>query len=151
MRLCSLVFCLIMMALCNSHAEEVQWTHKAEQGEDASSATFYFFQSDGESIQRVRSLWNGGAQNAPEVIDYLFEGGKITIRTLAGKRSDLKALTAGKDASMTVKSEYSIAAGDTSKMLVQPNGKALTAEQRIDLYNLISALAMERRPVAVKK
>lgn len=132
-------------------AEEVKWTHWAEEGEDATSSHHYYFQSNGEGIERVRWVWNGGAQNEPSITEYVIDGGKITVRTLTAKRSHLKALVAGKDAPMSTKTEYAITTADTSKMLLQTSGKALTPGQRTDLYNLISLLARERKPMSAKK
>lgn len=145
------LFVSFLMLAMSLRAEDVKWTHWAEEGEDASSSNHYYFQSNGDSVERIRWVWNGGAGNEPSITEFLIESDKITIRTLTAKRVHLKALVAGKDAPMSVQKEYSVTAADTSKMLLQPSGKALTAEQRADLYNLITLLARERRPMSTKK
>ena len=128
-------------------AKDIAWTHFAMEGEDATSTHYYFFQSNGERVERIRWVWNGGAQNAPTVTEYLLESGKITIRHLVGKRDSVGALTAGKEAALELKSEYSITAKDSSQMLIPPPpDKSLTDKQRIDLMNLIDLLAKERKP-----
>lgn len=141
----------IFMLALSVHAQDIKWTHWAEEGEDASSSNHYYYQSNGESVERVRWVWNGGAGNEPSITDFVIEGDKITIRTLAAKRAHLKALVAGKDVPMTVRKEYSIMAADTSKMLLQTSGKSLAPEQRADLHNLITLLARERKPMSAKK
>jgi hypothetical protein len=94
------------------------WSHHAEEGEDATSTHYYFYESNGASIQRVRGVWNGGAQNPPTVTEYLLGSGKITVRHLGGKRDDLAALVVGSDAQLELKREYSIAAKSSAEMLI---------------------------------
>jgi hypothetical protein len=127
------------------------WTYQAEEGEDATSTHYYFFESNGESVQRVRWVWNGGAQNPPTVTEYLLGSGKITIRHLVGKREDIPSLVAGLDAELEVKKEYSILAKSTAEMLLStPPAKELSDTRRIDLKNLIDLLAKERKPTKPK-
>ena len=66
-------------------AKDIAWTHIAEEGEDATSTHYFFYHSNGESVERIRWVWNGGAQNAPTVTEYILGSGKITIRQLVGK------------------------------------------------------------------
>jgi hypothetical protein len=128
-------------------AKDIAWTHTAEEGEDATSTHYYFYQSSGESVERIRWVWNGGAQNAPTITEYILGSGKITIRQLVGKRESVEALIVGKEAPLELKEEYSITAKDSSQMLVPaPPEKSLTDKQRIDLKNLIDLLAKERQP-----
>ena len=128
-----------------------EWSYHAEEGEDATSTHYYFYESNGDSIQRVRWVWNGGAQNPPTVTEYLLGSGKITVRHLVGKRDDVAALVVGQDAELEVKREYSLAAESTANMLIpdQP-AKSLSDTQRIDLKNLIDLLAKERKPYKTK-
>ena len=130
---------------------EHEWTYQAEEGEDATSTHYYFYGSTGESIQRVRWVWNGGAQNSPTVTEYLLGSGKIITRHLVGKREDVATLVTGGDADLELKQEYSITAKSTAEMLVPaPPAKLLSDTQRIDLKNLIDLLAKERKPYKTK-
>lgn len=130
---------------------DVEWSYSAEVGEDATSMHYYFYESDGESIQRVRWVWNGGAQNAPTVTEYLLGSGKITIRHLVGKRDDVAALVAGRDADLTLKNEYSISVKSSNEMPIPERPeKSLPDVQRVDLKNLIDLLAKERKPYKPK-
>lgn len=144
---------IVAVALAASwcSAKDIAWTHVAEEGEDATSTHYYFYQSNGDSVKRIRWVWNGGAQNAPTVTEYILGSGKITIRQLVGKRESVGALIAGKEATLELKGEYSIIAKDTSRMLVPPPpDKSLTDKQRIDLNNIIDLLAKDRKPCAMK-
>lgn len=132
-------------------AKDNAWTHVSEEGEDATSTHYYFYYSNGEAVERIRWVWNGGAQNAPTVTEYILGSGKITIRQHVGKREAISALIAGKEAKLELKEEYSIIAEGTSQMLVPPPpDKSLTDKQRIDLSNIIGLLAKERRPCTKK-
>lgn len=123
------------------------WTYQAEVGEDATSTHYYFYESDGDSIQRVRWVWDGGAQNPPTVTDFLLGAEKIVIRHLVAKRDDLAKLVIGGDTEFELKREYSISAKSTAEMLVPASpAKSLSDAQRIDLKNLIDLLAKERKP-----
>lgn len=71
---------------------------------------------------------------------------------MEGKREDVNAFIAGKEAALTQKSEYSIGMENSSRMLAPPApDKSLTDRQRVDLANLINLLAKERKPLAGKK
>ena len=123
------------------------WTYQADEGEDATSTHYYFYAANGDSIQRVRWVWNGGAQNPPTVTEYLLGSGKIIIRHLVGKRDDVATLVTGGDAELELKQEYSIAAKSTAEMVVPAlPAKSLSDTQRIDLKNLSDLLAKERKP-----
>lgn len=125
----------------------IEWTYQAEEGEDATSTHYYFYESNGESIQRVRWVWNGGAQNPPTVTDYILGSGQITVHHLVGKREDVSKLILGRDADLELKKEYLITAKTTADMLTPaPPAKSLSDHQRIDLKNLIDLLAKERKP-----
>lgn len=126
---------------------EPAWTYQTEQGEDATTTHDYFYESNGETIQRVRWVWNGGAQNPPTVTEYIMGSGKISVRRLTGKRADIPGLVTEKDAELELTEEYSLSAYSTDDMLVPaPPAKSLTKAQRIDLKNLIDLLARERKP-----
>lgn len=143
------IFLVVIAAVSSCSAKDIEWTHTAEEGEDATSTHYYFYQSNGDSVQHVRWVWNGGAQNAPTVTEYLLGAGKITIRHLVGKRESVEELIAGREAELELKSEYSITVKDTSQMLIPPApDKSLTDIQRIDLKNIIDLLAKDRKPRA---
>jgi len=132
-------------------ADEVAWTYKVVEGEDATSTHYYFYHSDGGRIDRVRWVWNGGAQNAPKVTEFILGTGKFTIRHLVGKRESIPELIAGGEAPLEVKKEYSIVATHEDEMLLPPApDKVLSEEQRVDLKNLIDLLACERKPFTTK-
>lgn len=127
-------------------AEQVHW---AEEGEDATSTHYYFFFSDGDSIQRVRWVWNGGAQNAPTVTEYEFESDGIRVRHMKGRRDDIKDLVKGREAKLELVSQYLLTCKSSKETLIPPKpDTALTDAQRVDLYNLISLLAKNRKPLA---
>jgi hypothetical protein len=85
------------------------------------------------------------------VTEYLLGSGKITVRHLVGKRDDVAALVAGRDAELTLKNEYSIAAKSSAEMLIPEHpAQSLSDVQRIDLKNLIDLLAKERKPYKAK-
>jgi hypothetical protein len=128
-----------------------EWSYFAEVGEDATSTHYYFYESNGESIQRVRWVWNGGAQNAPTITEYVLGSGKITIRHLIGKRDDIAALIVGDDAELELKKEYSISTKASAEMLIpEPPDISLSEVQRVDLKNLLDLLAKERKPFKPK-
>ena len=96
----------------------------------------------------VRSVWNGGAQNPPEVTDYILEGGNIVVRHSKGKRSAVEDLIAGREAKLELLKEYVIKSEHSEAMLLgTAPDKNLTASQRLDLSNLIRLLAMERKVI----
>ncbi len=132
-------------------AADIPWTYSVEEGEDATSSHYYFYQLRDESIERIRWVWNGGAQNAPTVTEYILGSGKITVRHLVGKRESIPELTSGKEAELALKEEYSISSAGPSGMLVLPApGKEPSSSQRVDLVNLINLLATNRKPVPTK-
>ena len=127
------------------------WTYQAEVGEDATSTHYYFYRSNGESISHVRSVWNGGAQNPPSVVDYFIDGSTILIRHSTGTRSDVAGLTSGQEVDLKLVKEYKIRGEHAGAMLLAPEpDKSLTADQRLDVANLIYLLAMDRKPYKTK-
>jgi hypothetical protein len=136
-----------LIAFVGSAIGESEWTHKTEEGEDATSTHYYYFKSNGDSVEQVRWVWNGGAQNLPTVTDYFLGSGRITVRHLVGKREDITDLILGREADLELKEEYSITAKSTGEMLIpDPPEKSLSDTQRVDLKNLIDLLAKERKP-----
>lgn len=145
------LFVAVIFAASWCSAKDIAWTHVAEEREDATSTHYYFYQSNGDSVQRIRWVWNGGAQNAPTVTEYILDSGEITIRQLLGKRDSVGSLIAGKESELELKEEYSITSKDSSQKLIpQPLNKSLTDKQRTDLENLINLLAKERKPCTKK-
>lgn len=127
------------------------WTYQAEVGEDATSSHYYFYKSNGESISHVRSVWNGGVQNPPSVVDYFIDGSTVLIRHSTGTRSDVAGLTSGREADLKLVREYKIRGEHAGAMMLAPEpDKHLTADQRLDVANLIYLLAMERKPYKTK-
>ena len=99
---------LILIALISPVRADVAWTHQAEEGEDATSHSYCFYQSNGESVERVRSVWNGGAQNPPTVTEYIFESGGIRIRHLKGNRAQVDDLVKGRECKLEMERDYII-------------------------------------------
>jgi hypothetical protein len=142
----------ILLSFAIPALAEHKWTYQAEEGEDATSTHYYFYESNGDSIQRVRWVWNGGAQNPPTVTEYLLGSGEIVIRHLVGKRDDVANLVMGGDVELELKQEYSIMAKSTAEMLIPASpATSLSDTQRIDLKNLIDLLARERKPYKSKE
>ena len=142
-----ITFIITILLTSISCAEEINWTYQAEESEDATSTHYYLYASGGETITQVRWIWNGGAHNPPEVTDYILDGGNITFRHSTGQRRDLVELLNGKNVKLDVKTEYLIQLRDDAHMLVPPKShETLTKEHRVDLANLISLLAKERKP-----
>ncbi|MFT6577293.1 MAG: hypothetical protein ACJA16_005508 [Akkermansiaceae bacterium] len=141
--ICAILVTSLLPSVC-----DIPWTYSIEEGEDASSSHYYFYQERHESIERIRWVWNGGAQNAPTVTDYILSPGKSTVRPLVGKRESLPKLTKGGDVELELKDEYAISTSDPTAMLVLPApGKALSYSQRMDLTNLFNFLAKNRKHV----
>lgn len=126
-----------------------------EEGEDATSTHYYFLYCVGDMVQRVRWVWNGGAQNDPTVTEYVMKGGTVRVSHLKGVREQLPDLLAGKEPSLKTVSSYVLGPEkgyDKEDQILAPSGKAdqaLTAEQRVDLSNLLEILARERPAEAV--
>ncbi|MEJ6582240.1 MAG: hypothetical protein QNL33_00365 [Akkermansiaceae bacterium] len=142
------LICAILVTSLLPSVGDIPWTYSIEEGEDASSSHSYFYQERHETIERIRWVWNGGAQNAPTVTDYILSSGKITVRHLVGKRESLPKLTKGEDLELELKDEYAISTADPTAMLVLPGpGKALSYSQRMDLTNLFNFLTKNRTQV----
>ena len=121
---------------------DTKWTHQIEQGEDATSTHFYFYHVSGQSVDLVRWVWNGGAQNNPTVTEYRILAGKITIRHLVGKRESIPDLIAGRDAKLSLTHEHSITAKNIENLFLSATfKKPLTKMQKTDLKNLKDLLA----------
>jgi hypothetical protein len=120
----------------------------ASEGEDATSATYYFFYKnpDDDTLAKVRMVWNGGAQNKPSITDYYLDGSSVQVVERSAERSALPALLKGQDAPSQILKEYVVKfVGDDSR-LTESSG--LTREEHMVLGNLISALSMTRKPVS---
>ncbi len=141
---------LLAFADSNKVAEDTNWTHSWEQGEDATSSFYYFIGPKGGDTC-VRMLWNGGAQNDPTITDFYLGGSKLRVVKSKGDRQALKDLMLGRDKSLEVVSEYELACKHAGEMLAPPApDKSLTDQQRLDLYNLILILAENRAPYIQK-
>ncbi len=67
--------CIAAMTL--AQAAPGAWTHQSSEGEDATSAHYYFYSESGGKVDRVRWVWNGGAQHDPTVTDFLIGPDRI--------------------------------------------------------------------------
>ena len=128
----------------------------AEEGEDATSAFYYFYYSlPREEVAKVRMLWNGGAGNKPTITDYYITAAFILIIERTAERRDLPLLLKGKDAAFetirqrlikTVPKENET---NYSFPAVPEIGRGSEAE-REDLTTLVSLLAKARKPMRDK-
>jgi len=119
----------------------------AVEGEDATSASYYFFYrlAGDDRLAKVRVLWNGGAQSKPTITDYYLDGSTIFIVERSAERRDLPALVKGKDAAFETVKEHTIKGlGDETLSF---ESTAASRDERITLGNLISILTMTRKPV----
>ena len=119
----------------------------ASEGEDATSATYYFFYKlpDDDTLAKVRMLWNGGAQNKPTITDYYLDGSSVQVVERSAERSDLRVLLKSQDAPSQILKEYIIKFVSDDSRLDEPSG--LTRKEHMVLGSLISALSMTRKPV----
>jgi hypothetical protein len=138
-------------------AAEGDKVYLLEEGEDATSTHYYFLYCVAGSVERVRWLWNGGAQNNPTVTEYVMKGGAVRVTHLTGERDLLPDLLEGKEPALKTVSSYVLGPEkgyDKEDQILAPGGKAdqaLTAQQRVDLQNLMDILAKERPAEAVVK
>lgn len=141
----SLLLALLIPALLiPALATATEWTHKFEQGEDASSTIYHYYHITKEGqTTRIRSIWNGGAQRPPEITDYIL-GDTLTIRQYTGERKDIPALIAGKDAQLKLTEEFKFDGSIFTAPDEKPN---LTSIQLGYLNNLIYLLSQERQPI----
>lgn len=118
------------------------------EGEDATSATYYFFYKlpDEDTVAKVRVLWNGGAQNKPTITDHYLDGSSVHVVERSAERSDLAALLKGRDAPFQILKEYAVKFVSDDSGLAEPSG--LTKMEHMVLGNLVSALSMTRKPVS---
>jgi len=141
----------LLVAVMSIGVAKEKWTHQIVQGEDATSTHYYFYHSTGQSIDRVRWVWNGGAQNSPTVTEYTIVAGKITTRHLVGKRVSIPDLVAGRDAELSLTHEHTITAKDVENLFLSATFKApLTKRQKADLKNLKDLLAELRLRKKIK-
>lgn len=98
-------------------------------------------------MERVRWVWNGGAQNDPTVTDFLITADRVTIREWVGTRSSLPKLLAGGDEGLVLKEEFHVETGGESLSDLLKDDSGLPEERRIDLENLASILDLGREPV----
>lgn len=139
-------FLILALILSSLHTWAGKPNYHLCEGEDASSGHHYFLYANEETIEKIRWLWNGGAQNKPIVTEFILTGSTIRITKMTGDRALLPALEAGEEPEMVITSTYTLALGSSDRMLVPMKGnKVLSETQRIDIGNLISILAKNRR------
>lgn len=145
----SILFLLVLTP--GVHAKDPGFTHSREEGEDATSTHYYFYRA-GATISHVRWVWNGGAQNKPTAIDYVIEGGKLTITHKTGPRSTIAALVRGKNHNdLKATTKYSLLRRNSSERLDPEDGSKLTRKQMSDLDNLLSLLTSFPEAQAIEK
>jgi hypothetical protein len=129
----------------------------ATDGEDATSAFYYFFYGlpDADEVSKVRMLWNGGVTNKPTITDYYVVGTFIWIIERTAERRDLPLLLKGKDVpfqtvgervikTAPIENERLYAFPDVPKVL------RLSEAERKDLTTLVTLLSKTRKPIADK-
>lgn len=133
----------------------VSWSHRVAEGEDGGiNANYFLFETfkpdyrDGTlmSVQRVRAIYALKREGDIVVIDYHLQGG-IKVIELGAKRESLADLIAGKDVEFKKTGEFSVEAETSVGYLTSKDSKALTAEQRERIYNLVYILSMQRSPI----
>lgn len=139
--------CVWLATVSFAHAAPGPWTHHAYEGEDATSGHDYFYAEANGKVERVRWIWNGGAQNDPTVTDFLITADRVTIREWVGTRSSLPKLLAGGDEGLVLKEEFHVETGGKSLTDLLKDDSGLPEERRIDLENLASILDLDREPV----
>jgi hypothetical protein len=127
----------------------------ATEGEDATSAFYYFFYSlpDADEVSKVRMLWNGGGANKPTITDYYLAGTFIWIVERAAERRDLPLLLKGKDAPFQTVRERIIKTApiETERLYTFPDVPKvlrLSEAEREDLTTLLTLLSKSRKPMA---
>jgi hypothetical protein len=118
----------------------------AIEGEDATSASYYFFYTlpGDDRLAKVRTLWNGGYENKPTIKDYYLDGSSIFIVERSAERRDLPVLIKGRDAAFETLKEHTIKLGDDP---ASPESTAASKEERAMLSDLVSILSMSRKQV----
>lgn len=92
-------------------------------------------------------MWNGGASTKPTVTEYLIKSGAVEVIHSTGDRKQLLSLEAGKEPKMNITERYTIPLGEGPRVLpTDRETGVISVAQRTDLLNLISFLAMERKP-----
>src|SRR6266540_4636326 len=126
----------------------------ATEGEDATSAFYYFFYSlpDEDEVSKVRMLWNGGSANKPTITDYYLAGTFIWIIERIADRRDLPLLLKGEDAPFqTVKERFIKTAPIENERLYTfpdvPKVLRLSEAERRDLTTLLTLLSKTRKPI----
>ena len=125
----------------------------ATEGEDATSAFYYFFYGlPGDEVSKVRMLSNGGSQNKPSITDYYLEGTFIWIIERSAERRDLPSLTKGKNAPFQTTSERVIKTVPVERLPLYsfpdaPEIPRLSEAERQELTTIISFLTKSREPV----
>lgn len=132
-------------------AKDPKFTHMRSEGEDATSTHYYFYKA-GAEISHVRWVWNGGAINAPTVIDYVMETGKLKITHKTGPRATIEALVQGKNHDdLKATTKYTLLRRNSSERLDPEDGSKLTRKQMGDLDNLLNLLTSFPEARLIKK
>ena len=125
----------------------------AVEGEDATSASYYFYYNlPGDEVAKVRMLWDGGATNKPTMTDYYITATFILIVERTAERADLPLLRKGKDAAFQTTKERliktvpkEVEANYTFPQVAEVARGSET--EREDLTTLVSLLAKTRKPI----
>ncbi|MGJ8725018.1 MAG: hypothetical protein ACSHYB_10715 [Roseibacillus sp.] len=121
-----------------------EWNASAEEFEDGSSGHFYFFFSNGASVERVRWIWNGGASNKPAVVDYFLRGGMLKVFCYEGARESAENLSEGRNAPLVLLKKLSFALPGSD---FSDDDKQLDEDSLTHLRSLFDILAKEREPI----
>ena len=133
----------------------VNWSHKVVEGEDGGiNANYFFYKTfkpdygDGTlmSVQRVRAVYALKRGGDIVVVDYFIQGG-IRVVTMQAAPESLESLIAGKDVDFKKINEFSIEAKTSVGYLTPKDQKALSNEQRTQIFNLVHILSMQRSPI----
>ena len=124
------------------------WDFVAVDFEDNSSNYFYYFQSNGMSVVRVRAVWNGGASSLPTVVDYHLKGGRVEVISQVGEKATAGELSRGLDAPLSIlrRSTFTLPNRGGEKSEDHLDASSLT-----DLLNLFEILSKSREPIADSK
>ena len=123
----------------------------AQMSEDATSTSYFFsYQIKGnQSVDKIRILWNGGAQNPPTTKDYyLNKENKVSVVHRSYERKHLPLLLNGGNPPSKI---VEASAFKLSPYEVEASHGPKGDRQKNDLRSLIHAMRMTKYPLNSKK